>query len=65
MENPLDFVELHGFFDDWKALRLDDDDLAELQNLLMERPDVGKGEKQGFRQVIRTIEQEFAQRKQP
>ena len=38
----LDFIELHGFSDDWRGLKLDYDDLAELQKVLLERPDAGR-----------------------
>jgi hypothetical protein len=37
-EDILTFVEMHGFGDDWKDLRLDDDDLHALQVLIMVQP---------------------------
>jgi hypothetical protein len=36
------FVELSHFVSDWQHLRLNDDDLRELQSLIMHRPDAGK-----------------------
>jgi hypothetical protein len=37
-EDVLTFVEMHGFYDDWKDLRLNDDDLHALQVLIMVQP---------------------------
>ncbi len=37
-EDILTFVEMHGFYEDWKGLRLNDDDLHALQVLIMVQP---------------------------
>jgi hypothetical protein len=38
-EDLLTFVELHGFADDWRDLRLTDEDLQALQVMIMTKPD--------------------------